>query len=130
AVGHAPGAEDLIERETDQRERLPGIGELPSHQHHEAETEEKENQPTEAVLNPDDFVVGREDVLTPKAELVVLVAVVVVMRFVMGFERCGCVHFRRIRALISKEKGSLQSRKLGFSGNGMYGTYGRYRADF
>ena len=51
------------------------------------------------VLDADDLVVGREDVFPPKAELVMLVPVVVVMRIVfgvrMGSEVSGSVHMRK-----------------------------------
>ena len=42
----------------DTRNGLPGIGQLPTHQHHEIEAEEEENQTTDAVLDADDLMVG------------------------------------------------------------------------
>ena len=45
----------------DERDRLARIGQLPPHQHHQAETEEQEQQRRDRVLDPDDFVVDRED---------------------------------------------------------------------
>ena len=79
----------------DHRQRLARIRQLPAHHHHQAKAEEQEKQPGDAVLDADDFVVGGENVFSPKPELVMLVSGVVPVRFVMGFNRSGSVHFRK-----------------------------------
>ena len=55
-----------------QRQRGARVGELPAHQHHQREAEEEEQQAGDGVLDADDLVVGREDVLAPEAELLVM----------------------------------------------------------
>ena len=61
-----PGPEDPIKSMPDQRQRLTGISQLPPHQHHQRKTEEQKDQATDAVLDSDDLVVGREDIFAPK----------------------------------------------------------------
>jgi hypothetical protein len=100
----------------DPRHRLAGISQLPPHQHHQTKSEEQKCQAAQAILNPDHFVVGGENVFTPKSKLVVLVMLmsrVVRVRFVMGANGRRSIHFRRkLRWLISEEKASLQSDKF------------------
>ena len=62
----------LPEPLADQRNRLARIGELPPHDHHQREAEEQEQQPGHGVLDADDFVVDRKDVLPPEPELLVM----------------------------------------------------------
>jgi hypothetical protein len=72
----------FAEQPADQRQRGARIRELPAHQHHQRKAEEEEKQAGDAVLDADDLVVGREDVVAPEAQL-----------FVMGFVRVrrpGC----------------------------------------
>ena len=61
-------------------------------------TEEEEKKPRDAVLNPDHLVVGRDNVLPPEGELVVIVPGIVMLRMVFGLrvgsEARGCVHKR------------------------------------
>jgi hypothetical protein len=45
---------------------------LPAHQHHQAKAKEQEYEPTKTVLNPDHLVVCRENIFSPKPELVML----------------------------------------------------------
>ena len=71
----------LLERVADHRQRLARIRQLPAHQHHEAEAEEQENQPGDAVLDPDHLVIGRDDVFSPEWKFVVIVPVMM-MRIV------------------------------------------------
>ena len=68
AARHARLAEELA----DERQRGARVGELPAHQHHQREAEEQEQQAGDGVLDADDLVVGREDVLAPEAELLVM----------------------------------------------------------
>ena len=72
---------------------VPGPGELPAHEQHEAEAEEEKGQPGEAVLDADRLVVGGEDVLTPPAELVMIVMVRVVPVVVRVVVATGRVRF-------------------------------------
>ena len=78
-AGHARIAEDLPER----RQRGAWIGELPAHQHHQREAKQEEQQACDGVLDPDDLVVGGEDVRTPEAERLVM-GLVRAVRFVCG----------------------------------------------
>ena len=61
----------LAEERADDRQRRARVGELPAHQHHQAEAEEQEQQAGDRVLDPDRLVVDGEDVLPPEAELLV-----------------------------------------------------------
>jgi hypothetical protein len=86
---------------------------LPAHHHHQTKTEKQECQAAQAILNPDHFVVGRENVFTPKSELVMLVCRVVHVRFVMGINGSRSVHFSRELTVVNiEEKPSLQSEKF------------------
>ena len=58
-------------------ERLPRKGKLPAHEEHQPEAEEEEEETGPEILDADDFVVGGKDVGPPKAELVMLVRVIV-----------------------------------------------------
>lgn len=63
-------------------------------------------------MNSNDLVVAREDILSPKPELVMLVFAVVVrivrcLRTGVG----GCVHAEELAVQISREKTRLQSGK-------------------
>ena len=72
----------LAEERANQRQRGARVGELPAHEHHQRKAEEEEQEAGDGVLDADDLVIGREDVLAPEAEL-----------FVMGFVRdvrLGC----------------------------------------
>ena len=70
-----PGPKNVLEQRFRSPAALAGIGQLPAHQHHQAKTEEEENQPADAVLNPDHLVIGRENVFSPETEFVMLVPV-------------------------------------------------------
>ena len=59
-------------------ERLARKGELPAHEQHQAEAEEEERKAGAQILDADGLVVGGENVGADKAELVMLVAVIVV----------------------------------------------------
>ena len=59
------------EQAADQRNRRARIGQLLPHQHHQREAEEQEQQAGDRVLDADDLVIDREDVLPPEAELFV-----------------------------------------------------------
>ncbi len=48
------------------------MSDLPAHHQHQAKTKEEETQGGESVLNPDHFVVGGEDVFTPKTGFLVM----------------------------------------------------------
>ena len=61
------------------------IGELPPHQHHQAEAEEQEEEGGYRVLNADDFVILREDVFPPEPELLMRVIVRMPVRVAMRF---------------------------------------------
>ncbi|MGB3121991.1 MAG: hypothetical protein WBE58_24405, partial [Verrucomicrobiales bacterium] len=54
-------------------------GNAPPHYHHEEETDGKEQKGDNAVLNSNDFVVGREDVFLPKRRIVMMISVVIRM---------------------------------------------------
>jgi len=43
-------------------------------------------------------MVGRENVFSPPPELVMLVPSIVRVRFLVGFNRSGSVHFRKVTA--------------------------------
>ena len=60
------------------------------------ETEEEKDQAAKSILDADDLVVGRENVFSPEAELVVLV-LIVVMWIVrgMGSQFSGSIHRRK-----------------------------------
>jgi hypothetical protein len=92
---------------------MAGIRQLPAHQHHEREPEKEEDEPGNAVLDSDHLVVGRDDVLPPKGEFVVVVSVIVVMRIVFGMRLCGeargCVHKRNLKLSI-RAKFSIEKR--------------------
>jgi hypothetical protein len=74
---------------THKRDWLAWIGKLPPHHGHERIAEEQEKQSGDPVLEADDFMIGREKVLTPKAHIM--------MMFIVGFMnvrsvRVMCVH--------------------------------------
>src|SRR5436190_1776120 len=95
------------------RQRLTGIRQLPAHHHHQAKTEEQERESAQTVLDPDHFMVGRENVFSPKSELVMLVCRVMRVWLVTRLNRCRSVHFRKkLQGLILKEKHSLQCEKF------------------
>src|ERR1039458_600544 len=71
----------------DPGERLPRKGELPAHEKHQTEAEEEEGKAAPQILDADDLVIGGENVAPPKAELVMIVGVVVMRRVAM--RRCG-----------------------------------------
>jgi len=52
----------------------------PAHDHHQEETEQQEQQATDAILDADHLVVGREDVFVNPGRLVMSVVVSVVVR--------------------------------------------------
>jgi hypothetical protein len=58
---------------------------LPAHQHHQGEAEEQKDQPAKPVLDPDDFVVGGENIFSPPPELMMLVFSAVRAWMVMRF---------------------------------------------
>src|SRR5438270_5626030 len=95
----------MPESVADDGQGMAGISQLPTHQHHQRETEEEENQPGNAVLDADDLVVGRDNVFPPERQLVVVVTVIVVMRVAGG---------RRMRmfGLRSEARASVHKRKL------------------
>jgi energy-coupling factor transporter ATP-binding protein EcfA2 len=62
----------FAEERADERQRRARVGELPAHQHHQAEAEKQEQQAGDAVLDADDLVVDREDVLAPEAQFFVV----------------------------------------------------------
>src|SRR5207237_9112586 len=70
---HSAGHRRLAEKLAEHRQRLPGIGELPAHHHHQTEAEEEKDQRGDRVLDADDLVVDREEVLAPERQLVVAV---------------------------------------------------------
>ena len=75
----------MREKFANHRQRLAWIGQLPPHQHHQGEAEEQKDQPAKPVLDPDDFVVGGENIFSPPPELVMLMASLVLMRMGMRF---------------------------------------------
>jgi len=83
----------MREKFTDQRQRLARISQLEAHQHHQAKAEEQERETAQTVLNSDHLMVGGENVFSPPPELVMLMSSVMPVRFVMGFNRSGSVHF-------------------------------------
>src|ERR1700704_5044240 len=83
------------ENPSDARHRLPRIGELPAHQHHQIESEKQKDEAADPVLNADHLVIGGENVSAPPTELVMLVIGVVVVGIVMGFDGSGSVHFEK-----------------------------------
>src|SRR6185503_20193807 len=95
-----------------QRQRLAGEGEVPAHQHHQAEAEEQEEQAGDGVLDADHLVIGGKDVVAPETERVMLVPGVVAVgrrglrmgvRVDVGhrselLRRCGCREPGRCRS--------------------------------
>ena len=67
-----------------QRNRPARIGQLPPHEHHQGEAEQQEQQAGDGVLDADDLVVLRENVLLPEPEFVVSVIVRMLVRMPMG----------------------------------------------
>jgi hypothetical protein len=64
-------------------------------------------------LNPDHFVVGGENIFTPKSELVMIMCRVVRVWFVMGIDGSRSIHFSRKLTVVNiEEKPSLQSEKF------------------
>jgi len=99
AVGHGTGAEKVGQPFAKHRHRLAGVGQLPAHHHHEAKTKEQKRQATEPILDADHLMIGRENVFSPEAELMVLVlmsvAMAVFVRVIAGFNRSRGIHFRK-----------------------------------
>jgi hypothetical protein len=48
------------------REFLPGVCQLPPHDHHQSEAKQEKQQCRDAVLNPDHFVVDGKNVRSPE----------------------------------------------------------------
>ena len=67
---HAPRHRVFAEELPDPGKRPPGIGELPAHQHHQAETDQQEDERGQPVLQSDGLVIDGEDVLAPEGQLV------------------------------------------------------------
>ena len=86
-----PGALSRPNQTADERNRAARIGQLITHQHHQAETEEEEQEAGDGVLDADHLVIDREDVLPPEAELLVRLVVSMSMSDVPN-GRC-VVHF-------------------------------------
>src|SRR5436190_3159722 len=76
-------------------QRLAGISQLPAHQHHQAKTKKQEGQTAKTVLNPDDLMVGGENIFAPPTKLVVFMFASVRVWIVMRFDRSRRIHFRR-----------------------------------
>ncbi len=76
----------------DERNGPARIGELPPHQHHQAEAEEQEKEAGYRVLDPDDFVILREDVFAPEPELFMRMFVRMLVRVAMPFDGRHLVH--------------------------------------
>ena len=62
------------------------IGQLPPHQHHQREAEQQEQQAGDRVLDADDLVILREDVLPPEPELFMRVIVRMPVRVAVPLE--------------------------------------------
>src|SRR5213594_384123 len=54
------------------RDRLPREAQLPAHLHREQPAHQQEEQADEQELDPDDLVIGREDVLADERPVVVM----------------------------------------------------------
>ena len=80
------------EQVADERDGPARIGQLPPHQHHQAEAEQQEEEAGYRVLNPDDFVILREDVFAPEPELFMRVLVCMRVRVAMLLDRRHLVH--------------------------------------
>jgi len=52
-----------VQQVSHERNSLTGVSQLPTHHQHQHETEEKERQSSDAVLDTDYLVIGRENVL-------------------------------------------------------------------
>ena len=90
-------AQNPLQENTDQGNGLAGIGDLPAHRRHQQEAEEQEEQRGDAILNPDDLVVGREKVLAHEARLFMSVRLVRrVCRRMCRSHGSLCVHCRKI----------------------------------
>src|SRR5436305_7775775 len=85
----------MREKFADHWQRLAGISQLPAHQHHQAKTKKQEGETAKTVLNPDDLMVGGEDIFTPPTKLVVFMFASVRVWVVMRFDRSRRIHFRR-----------------------------------
>ena len=64
-------AEDRGQQRAHQRHRLARVGDLPAHDHHQAETEQQEQQGGDPILNADDLVVRGEHIRAPETRLLV-----------------------------------------------------------
>ena len=64
-------AQQFLQQLSHEGDRFSRIGNLPAHHHHEAEPEQKKQQPGETVLDADDLVVRGENIFAPKAQLLV-----------------------------------------------------------
>ena len=79
----AEAGEEPLEQRTDDRHRSALMRELPAHHKHEHEAEEEKDEAGEPVLDPDDLVIGREDVFAPPVQLMVIVMRVVMTRMLV-----------------------------------------------
>ena len=84
-----------------QRQRGARVGEVPAHEHHQPEPEEQEQKAGDGVLDADDLVVRREDVLTPEAELFV---VDFVRDVPVGGDSSWLTHAASLRTAISRRR--------------------------
>ncbi len=107
---HAAGSDGLTQQLTDDRNFLARIGELPAHEHDQAEAEEQEDQRRHHILNTDDFVVSRKYVLTPKTKIMAVMTMVIMVMMVivrvwftvhkrpLNPDSCGFLPTRRLKS--------------------------------
>ena len=74
------------------RQRLVRVGDAPAHDHHQIETEGKEQHGGDSILQADGLVIGGENVFPEPAGIVVMLAVVVVRIVVTGMGCCVGAH--------------------------------------
>src|SRR4051812_34548253 len=81
------------------------IGHLPPHQHDQVEAKKEESQAGDSVLDSNYLVIGRENIFSPKAELMVFVAMLMRVIFVVRINRGRSVHFfEKVTCPLSREK--------------------------
>ena len=87
--------------------RLARVGDLPAHDHHQAEAEQEEAQRRDAILNADDLVVRGEDIRAPEPRLLVVRLLNLGMRNCRG--RCLHIHLTLSSTITASSKGRYTS---------------------
>jgi hypothetical protein len=59
--------QQMVKNRADNRHAMPGIGQLPAHDRHQAQPQEQKHQAGDAILDSNDLVIGGKDVFPPEA---------------------------------------------------------------